>query len=255
MKRKDVVASWSGGIDSTAVLGHLAQRGYFIKAVVLDIYAEKMPNFAARERKARYELAPIINQVAQRAGGDLEVLAYNSASWIWAFSRDGIEIPRRNKYVLDFMIEQVAIPRGITNIAMGEYTGADTWLVRDHVGAGDADHRALSAYLFLEYGLSYRLISLQDFGESRYKSDRLGLGFGALADAMHLTTNCMSDLEKHCGKCYKCVERHAAFVTRKIEDKTDYIADPEDEERFDLYLRQMQGEEVTANVHVHKEVL
>jgi hypothetical protein len=256
MKHKEIVASWSGGIDSTAVLGQLAQRGYKIRAVVLDIYRHKMPIFSAREGAARKLLAPIINDLAKQNGGGLEVVSYSDASWIWAFSRDTVEIPRRNKYILDFMIEREAIPAGITNIGMGEYTGADTWLVREHVAASDADHRSLAAYLYLEYGINWRLITLQDFGESRYKSDRLKLGFDALGEWMIMTTNCLSDAETHCGKCYKCIERHAAFRTIHAEDglivdETEYATPPADQPRYELYMRQMQGEEVTASADLH----
>jgi len=250
------VASWSGGIDSTAVLAQLALRGYTIRAIVLDIYLYKMPHFAERERCARKALAPLINDLAIANGGSLEVFNHPDAQWIWAFSRDGIEIPRRNKYILDFMIEQEAIPHDIRNIGMGEYTGADTWLVREHVGASDADHRALAAYLYLEYGINWRLITLQDFGESRYKSDRLKLGFDALGESMLLTTNCLSNAATHCGKCYKCIERHAAFRTVHAEDgnivdETEYETSPADQPRFELYMRQMQGEEVTASADLH----
>ena len=256
MNRKHVVASWSGGIDSTAVLAQLAQRGYTIKAVVLDIYRHKMSHFAEREHAARKTLTPIINDLAKKNGGSLEVISYFDCGWIWAFSRDGKEIPRRNKYILDFMIEQVAMPLDIRNIGMGEYTGADTWLVREHVAATDADHRALSAYLYLEYGINWRLITLQDFGESRYKSDRLKLGFDALGESMLFTTNCLNDGAVHCGECYKCIERHAAFRTLHaddglIVDETEYATPPADQPRFDLYMRQMQGEEVTASADLH----
>lgn len=247
-----VVASWSGGIDSTAVIGNLLKRGYNVMACVLDIYPHRK-HFALRESKARLELESHLLALAQKHGGTLSIVNY-AADWIWAFSHDSVEIPRRNKHILDFMIVRVAMPQEISNLALGEYTGADTWLVRDHVGASDADHRALSAYLYLEYGINYRLISLQDFGESRYKSDRLRLGINALGiDAMQLTTNCLEDSLTHCGNCYKCVERAAAFRTLGVQDETHYAVDPKDAHRFTLYLRQMQGEKVESHyVNVQK---
>jgi len=249
VKLKHVVASWSGGIDSTAVLAQLAMRGYEITAVVLDIYRVQMPLFAAREYKARQNLIPPLTDLAESNGGSLKVMT-GEADWIWAFSNDGIEIPRRNKHIIDHLIVRHMMPEGITNIAMGEYVGADTWLVRDHVGASDADHRSLSAYLYLEYGLRYRLISLQDFGESRYKSDRLRLGVQAIGSFMAFTTNCLANSRLHCGTCYKCVERAAAHEVSGIIDATDYESDPREHPRFALYLRQMNGEDVTSSFSV-----
>lgn len=242
---KKVVASWSGGIDSTAVIAQLALRGYDIKAVVIDIYGESMPKFARREQDARLTLLEPLSQCAKQGGGSIDVVI-KRGEWIWAFSPDGIEIPRRNKHIVDHLIMTEMLPHGLTNIALGEYTGADTWLVRDHVACSDADHRAIAAYLYLEYGISYRLISLQDFGESRYKSDRLRIGLQAIGDAMRWTTNCLADSELHCGKCYKCIERAAAYFTLSQNDRTDYLVNPKTDARFELYCRQMAGENVVS---------
>jgi len=139
------------------------------------------------------------------------------------------------------------VPSDAYYVGMGEYIGADTWAVKDHVGAHDADARYLAAYLLYEYGLNYRLMTLADFGESRYKSDRVNLLVNAIGpDAALLTTNCMDSFSLHCGRCYKCVERHAAFeiVLGRGEDSTEYVVNPETVDYYVQYEKQMQGEAV-----------
>ncbi len=240
-----VVASWSGGIDSTAVIANLLDRGYEVHAFSLTFEGGEFgAKFHEREATARENLLPILADLAKEGGGKLYHRT-KPASWLWAFSPDKRYIPRRNKHIIDHLVTTEAMPRGIFNVAMGEYVGADTWIVKDHVGATDADHRALSAYIWAEYGIKYRLFSLQDFGESRYKSHRLLIGWEVLGEDMALTTNCLADSLEHCGTCYKCIERHAAFETLGLRDKTQYATDPGNNPHFAKYMAQMRGERVT----------
>ena len=244
LAHRRVICTWSGGIDSTAVLAHLLARGYEVTIVTLSIYGA---DFGQREQHARDALLPYLQQLAARFGGT--ITAWDTVvqtGWLWAFSPDGVEIPRRNKHILDYIVTRYGMRSGVRNIAMGEYTGADTWLVRDHVAASDADHRALASYLLTEYGLSWRLLSLQDFGESRFKSDRVRLLDDALPDLAHLTSNCLVDAPVHCGACYKCVERAAAFDVAGLRDRTVYARNPRTSEHFERYLRQMRGFDVEA---------
>lgn len=235
MNARRVVASWSGGIDSTGVIANLLYHGWEVHAVTLEFGPQ---HYLAREREARAKLLPEL----QKLGSSSRALTLTTreANWLWEFSPDGKEIPRRNKHIMDHLLMKEALPRGIKNLAMGEYIGADTWVVTDHVPARDCDHRALSAYLYLEYGMEYRLISLQDFGESRYKSDRLALGWQRLGLAIRHTTNCMADRLTHCGKCYKCIERSVAFDVLHLEDTTAYLEDPRDHPLRERYRKQME---------------
>lgn len=239
----DVVASWSGGIDSTAVIANLLARGFSVRAVTLLIYGGA---FNAREQRARESLKTSLRRLARLSKAEIEFIE-KRADWIWAFSPDGIEIPRRNKHIIDHLITTEMIPEKIKKIGMGEYIGADTWLVKDHVSAADADHRSLSAYIYQEYGLDYQLISLQNFGESRYKSDRINLGMSVLGTDMFLCSNCLVDSPLHCGSCYKCIERAAAYHVLDVEDKTDYEEDPKNKPTFSLYVHQMRGNKVEAS--------
>lgn len=244
--------AWSGGIDSTALIAQLLKRGHSVVALVLGVYEKRFPKMWRREREAQEILVPVLRDCIQQ-GADFSVRVL-PADWIWAFSTDGIEIPRRNKHIIDHIITQYLIPEKKSALGLGEYIGGDTWLVRDHVGAADADTRSLTAYIFQEYGLDYRLYTLNDFGEARYKHDRVRIGMEAIGDAMLLTTNCLYDFDVHCGKCYKCFERHAAFMLNHLEDSTTYLTHPSEErEKINLYLAQMRGTDLSIKYEHFKE--
>ncbi len=241
-----VAMLWSGGIDSTAVLANLIKRGYEVTVRTSDLHQDLMPSYWNREQRAREKLWDKLEKLALVYNASISLHALRSKD-IWAFALKGtLEIPQRNKRLLDLLMAQVVLPDGLMNVAMGEYVGVDTWLVRDHVPPNDCDHRALSAYLLSEYGMKYRFISLQDFGESRYKSDRLKIGYKVLGDDVSLTTNCMEDTTEDCGECYKCVERAAAFAVANLVDFTQYKKDPRRNERFSLYQKQMLGYDVQS---------
>jgi len=239
-----IICSWSGGIDSTALIAQALSAGHEVKAVTLGIYGGY---FAARERDARAALVQPLASLGRISFHEID------ASWIWAFSPDGIEIPRRNRHIIDHLIMQHAIRHQASDIGLGEYIGADTWVVRDHVGAADADARALSGYLYNEYGLDYRLWSLSDFGEARYKQHRLALGLDCGID-MSLTTNCLADLPEHCGRCYKCIERSVAFWLCGRADATVYARDPAEHHAWQVYCNQMQGMRVILSADAFEPI-
>ena len=232
--KKQIVLTWSGGIDSTALIAQLLKKGYEVFAFRfnINIYGS---SFEEREKRAIKELLPKLQKIGKIHFKELE------GDFLFNFSPDGKEIPRRNRFIIDSMLETQNKPRKIYNIGLGEYIGADTWVVQDHVGGADADHRALSAYIYNEYGLSFRFWSLADFGESRFKHNRVKLGTDILGEDMFLTTNCLEDGTIHCGECYKCIERNIAFIKILGNDSTEYISNPKENKRYDLYLRQMNG--------------
>lgn len=240
---KFIHVTWSGGIDSTAVIGQLLKHGWTVFPVTLVFGAE---GYRTREARARGHLADWFerNYPDQFMQPDLV-----DGRFLEFFEYGGLEhanCPRRNKHILDYMMTNYVIPNDGYYIGMGEYIGADTWLVKDHVGMHDCDARYFTAYLLQEYGLEYRFISMADFGESRYKADRVRQLVDALGPSASLmTSNCMDDDPyKHCGKCYKCVERHVAFedVLGIGFDQTRYQHNPKDWPNYSLYVRQMRGE-------------
>jgi hypothetical protein len=235
---KRVVATWSGGIDSTGVIANLLSHDWQVLAVSLAGFNRETMD--SRERAAREALRPHLEAL-----GEIE-FRETSGAWLSAFAVEPDVIPTRNKRMLDHLIAHWASPRGISNLGMGEYIGCDSWVVRDHVGAADCDARSLTAYLYEQYGMDWRLFTLADFGESRFKSDRVGIGFEAIGQAITLTTNCLHDVPVHCGRCYKCYERAAAFDETGIVDDSEYAEDPRASDHYHLYRRQMAGERVSV---------
>jgi hypothetical protein len=230
--KKEVVCTWSGGVDSTALIALLLRDGYKVNALTLNFYER---DFVSREARSRKNLLEDLSKL-----GDISVIE-KDGSFLWSFSPDGVEIPRRNRLIIDHLIETECKPRGLYYLGVGEYIGADTWVVRDHVGSADADARALTSYIYQEYGLDFRLLTLADFGESRYKSDRVALGASVIGDLMFKTTNCLNNVPEHCGECYKCVERHVSFTKVFGRDETVYLSPPRNSERYRLYLEQMKS--------------
>lgn len=230
---KKIVCTWSGGIDSTALIANLLKNNYEVTAVTLSFYGDL---FVSREKRARDLLLPILNKL-----GKVKTIE-RDGSFLWNFSPDNKEIPRRNKLIMDHLLETTCTPSKIYSLGMGEYVGADSWVVTDHVSMADADTRSLSAYLYNEYGLRFRLITLADFGESRFKKDRIKLGFDVIFDKMFLTTNCLENYETHCGECYKCIERNVGFKIIAGADETTYLKPPEQHPLYQKYFNQMGKE-------------
>lgn len=238
--KKFIHVTWSGGIDSTGVVAQLLWKGWMVQPITL-LFGRA--GYKEREAIARgYFTKYFQSMYPDRLLPPKTV----NGNFLDQFSHDGVEITRRNKHILDYMMQRYVIPEDGYYIGMGEYIGADTWVVKDHVGAHDADSRYLAAYLLSEYGLGYRFMALNDFGESRYKADRVRLLVDAVGGQNALqTTNCMSNhYRKHCGQCYKCIERHVAFTEILGEgfDTTEYLVDPATTAAFPLYIRQQAGE-------------
>lgn len=235
-----LVTTWSGGVDTTGVVAQALARGWDVTAISIGLpYGDE---FVKREATARNDLLPHLEKLP----GNLTCY-FEDGGWLLNFSYDGFEIPNRNKRMIDFLAEKYCRAQGIRNIGMGEYIGCDTWVVQDHVPVLDCDARSLASYVFSQYGLKWRLWTLSDFAECRYKDKRLKIGYDILGDAMSLTTNCLKDQPIQCGQCYKCVERGAAFESLGVPDNTPYIQHPKENPEFEVYMKQMAGEDVTLS--------
>jgi len=235
MNYKKAIVSWSGGIDSTALLGHLLKAGYDVTTFYLEFYGL---SFTTRELNAREFFKSQLGCGLARFDSDGQWRGdeIRDGSFLWQFSPDGIEIPMRNRLIIDYMVAQFG---EYYVLGLGEYIGADSWVVQDHVPGNDADVRSLTGYLHYNYGLKHRLMTLADFGESRFKTDRVRLLRDELGQFSFMTTNCMADNEVHCGICYKCIERHVAMYSVFGYDATEYEANPEHQPQFQQYKEQM----------------
>lgn len=234
-----VVCSFSGGLDSTALVGLLLAQGFDVTAVALGVGGK---NQIAREGMARHKLQPKLCALAELNECRIE-FSYESADFLDAFGAGG-EVPTRNRRIIDALVAKYGAAR---YIGLGEYVGCEDWLVQDHVGAEDCDARALTAYCYMTYGLKFRLLTLADFGECRYKSDRLALAYSVLGDDVRHLTSCLLDHVTPCHGCYKCAELGAAFEVCGLRDlcPLDLVRLPGP--LVQKYMMQMTGERVQAS--------
>lgn len=230
---KVAVLLWSGGIDSTALLGSLLHNKYAVIPVYL---ATRHGGYLIRELAAVKEIWQLIKD------GD-----YNGEylSPPWYFDLTGLMskymtkpdlVPDRNRLLVEFVIENIMNPLQITNLGAGEYTGSERWVVDYHVPAVDCEPRS-----FMEWvGDSRRFICLDDTGlYATVKSNRLGIGIDILgAGIMGKTTCCLSDTMSDCGMCYGCVERSVAWDKLFTSDPTRYVANPRIHWLYESYCEQ-----------------
>jgi len=239
MPRRIVVA-WSGGIDSTALVRSLSLAGHDVEAVLFESstpQGRREVNAVQRLWVSFKEKGPNCRlKLTIRPGHVLNAEANT-------FSDAG-----RNRRIIKMLREW----SGSNDIGVGQYTGTDTWLVKDHVGAEDCDARALTAWAYGEWGDKFKLWTLDDIGESRYKADRLQLLLDVCTqDEVCLTTNCLRhDSDGHCGECYKCIERAASFRVLGYADSTVYKAVP-DASLVNLYAARMRGRNVRMETKGH----
>lgn len=235
---KTVAVTWSGGVDSTAIVGNLLNAGYDVVPVSMLMGSN---TFMQNERRARDRLSYYFAKVYPdqwRPPHEID------AKWLTMFSADGgKEILRRNKHILDYVMMNFVIPNDWYYVATGSHLGAYPAAV-DHLPGGDVDSREMIAYLLQEYGIGYQLLTLLDFGPSRYKTDRIQQMLNNVPiEVARYAYNCLETVvpNVHCGRCYKCVERHAAFMEVAGEDLTEYESDPRKSVMYGGYLQHFAG--------------
>lgn len=257
---KRIWATWSGGVDSTALMSQLLAAGFDVHPIVV------LFGPAAMRRNEMIARAEINEYFATRYPDSWHKPVHVPGDFLNVFSSDGgREVLRRNKHIMDYVMMNHVIPDDVYYIGTGTYVGADTSAV-DHLHGMDTDSRYLSAYLLSEYGLGYQHMSLGDFGTSRYKTDQVAqlIQFLPLNYAF-ATYNCMTGYDDfpgvHCGVCYKCVERHAAFLREVGADNTPYHTNPRNVPYFKDYLEHFKGNHIhlswediqIGNQGTHKE--
>lgn len=238
-QNKTVAVTWSGGIDSTAVVGQLLHAGYEVIPVAIKMGPY---HFMKNEQRARDEIS---HYFGERYPSTWNKPREIDGEFLTLFSSDGgKEVLRRNKHILDYVMMNFVIAQDLYYVATGSHLGAYPPAV-DHLPGGDSDSREMIAYMLQEYGLAYQLITMLDFGPSRYKTDRIRqLLEHVPAPYCFQTYNCLTTSlpHMHCGRCYKCVERHAAFETIAHDsDKTRYETHPKKSEMYAGYIGHFKG--------------
>ncbi len=240
--KKFVFVTWSGGIDSTAVIAQCLAHGYTVQPVTLLFGGTLLQK---REHQARMVLQDWFTANYPDLYRDCALV---DGKWLNTYFEVGkvaqMSVPRRNRLILDYMMANFVLPSDGYYLGMGTYIGSDTGVV-EHVPAHDADTRYLQAYLLQEYGYEYRLITCDTFGEARYKGDRVRQLVDVVGPKIALhTSNCGKNILVPCGNCYNCAERHVAFeeVLGRGFDSTVYQRSPSNWLWYNSYVKQHNGE-------------
>lgn len=237
---KTVVVLFSGGLDSTALVGGLLNDGFD----VLPLYQIARDGlFMTRELSAVKKIHSMISKYfngREGTGHFYEPIVRDNMTFINTFKESPILVPNRNQLFVLYAVEQVMKPLGISKLGMGEYSGAEKWVVTWHVPTADTEPSLLRNFLqFILPGSEY--FDLDRYGDASTKDLRLGIGIDQLGvDIMAETTCCLSNTLNECGRCYTCVERHTAWHMLGIKDPTFYDHDPEKSYLFKKYCDQME---------------
>lgn len=237
-----VFLTWSGGMDSTALMCKLLEAGYIVQPVSILFGGEI---YVARERAARKKILEVLDErkFFFDSGCELKKPIEVEGYFLENFEVGGVEqftIPRRNRIIIDYMMANFVIPSGAYYLAMGLYRGDDTPIVK-HVAAEDSDVRYMQAYFTSEYGIGNELLTCASFGETRTKADRLRM-FPSI-ELANVTVSCgNSDSYNHCGACYNCASRRAAFdlVFGEGSDSAIYNTDISQWKYMYLYRQHMR---------------
>lgn len=235
-----VVVLWSGGLDSTGVVGNLLKQGKDVQPVYL---ASRHGPYLMRELHAQVGLWHAIR--------DLDLPGYLYPSLFkdmlpimdtYRLSAD--IIPNRNELFVQYAATVVMPKVGTGKLGTGEYTGAEHWVVGWHVPVSDCEISSFETWLqqYLPPSLKGKaeIITLDNFGPSHVKARRLKRGIEAVGtEVMTKTTCCLSDTLVECGMCYCCVERAAAFHMLGEVDNTRYMSNPKDSWLWPYYIEQM----------------
>ncbi len=236
---RTVLVLWSGGLDSTGVVGNLLAQGYDVLPLYL---ASRHGPYLMRELYCMTSLWHTIRDL--NLPGYLYPTQFKDMLPIMdAYRLSADLIPNRNELFVQYATF-VMSQHGISKMGTGEYTGSDHWVVGWHVPPEDCEPESFFTWMKNHLPLSLRhkaqLVTLDDFGPAHVKSRRLNIGVKAIGvKAMTQTTCCLSDTLSECGMCYCCVERAAAFHMLGEEDNTKYVVDPKTSWLWPFYLEQM----------------
>lgn len=131
----------------------------------------------------------------------------------------------RNR-TLCVLAESYALSIGLTAVAIGTPTGG--------VNLGDVNDDDINVKV-LEANIGLKLHTM-----GMYKSEIIKKLPPYKQRLLFQTTSCQLWFKEECGRCYICVERHAAFITALGYDHTAYINDPKASMYWKPLIRQEQ---------------
>lgn len=218
MSQPNVVAIFSGGLDSTVLLWHLIEQRYRVKALSFNYGQRHLRELdsaivIAHRAAIPHEvvdlsaLRPLIGKGSQTGDVDVPEGHYSDDSM-----RTTI-VPNRNMMMLAVAAAH-AITIGADHVAYAAHAGDHTVYPDCRAAFVEALNAALREADW------HRVEILAPFlFKSKADIARLGVQlFAPLED----TWSCYKGETHHCGRCGTCVERHEAFEQAGVLDPTVY---------------------------------
>lgn len=214
------IVSLSGGLDSTALVAYLKDKGRPASVAVNFQYGSKHNKYEADAASAvakHYNLPLLFVDLCHvftyiksdllLVGGPVPEGHYQEESM-----RKTV-VPFRNGIFLS-VLAAIAESNGATTIAIGAHEG-------DHYIYPDCRPTFLNAMAkAISHGTENHAVTIAPFQDcDKVAVARIG---HRLAAPFHLTRTCYKDQPIACGKCGACQERLAAFAAIEVTDPIEY---------------------------------
>ena len=218
----NVVAVFSGGMDSTTMLFQLRDAGHHVKAVGFDYgqrhrveleHAERITESLGLEYQTidLSGLAPLIAGQSSQVNPDVEVPDGHYTEE----SMKATVVPNRNMIMLSVAVAH-AISIDYGAVAYGAHAG-------DHAIYPDCRRVFVDGMRSVIALCDWKSIELLTPFIDKSKADIAKRG-AELQVPFDMTWSCYKGGSAHCGTCGTCVERREAFAIAELDDPTDYLA-------------------------------
>lgn len=216
----NTVLSFSGGLDSTALLYHLMSKGEIVRCLSVSYGQRHSKELVAAANICRY--AGVEHRIA-----DLPPFLF------FGSSQTSKEIPVPEGHYTEESMKATVVPnRNMVLLALATAWAVSTKSDKVAYAAHAGDHAIYPDCRETFASAMGIAISLCDWHKVELarpfvemsKADIVKLG-AKLGVPFHLTWSCYKGEEFHCGKCGTCVERKEAFQLAGVPDPTRYLTD------------------------------
>jgi len=213
--RNGYVVVLSGGLDSTVLLGHLLEQGYYCRAMSVDYGQRHRRELGSAARVAKFydvthdviDLSSLGHCLVGSALTDARVDVprghYEDASMKTTV------VPNRNMVLLSVALS-IAASANLHGVAYGAHAGDHAIYPDCRPVFVDAMRSAAQVCHYNRLHISAPLVDLD-------KGDIVRLGLEIEAP-LQMTWTCYNGGDDPCGQCGSCVERAEAFADNGIPD-------------------------------------
>jgi len=215
LRDKEVVVTWSGGLDTTVLLALLLEE---FNLHVFPIFVNRsQSNYVGEKKSVDYFSETFYARYPQKFHMYFMVTVAIPPLEIKK-SYPSEPIPKthalRNSDIVNQAV-RYALVKNIKLIAVGS--------LKSDIGYGDDSREYWKAKNNeVKEGTGADITILAPFQELEWAKDDLVRWASKKGIEMHRTWSCYHLYEKHCGKCGACERRKDAFKTAGVSDLTEY---------------------------------